>query len=175
MPPAVAQSGWTFNGVQFDARDGWCTRHTTQGGNAAMEVRPCGSDYPYMSLGFVAQRNGQVWDVAAIVDSAVTALEGPEGPSLFAEAARAAYGECTKSSMRIERDAVPQVPGYSVIARFVCTKDGASSERDFKNFSGYALAPNGDLWIVAFDYPDGDITSGDAAMIQAAVDRITKR
>ena len=172
--PAVAQTGWTFNGVQFTPREGWCTKHTTQGGTPAMEARRCGDEHPYMSIAAIPG-NGKVWNVPAIADSSATALEGPEGASLFAEAARSAYGECTKSSMRVERNPVPQVVGYSVIATFVCTKDGASSEIDFKNFSGYVLGPNGDLWVVAFDYPKGQITADDAAMIKGAADRISGR
>jgi len=172
--PASAQNGWTFSGVAFTPREGWCPEATQQGGSPTLEVRPCGEAYPYMSIavGIPPDGKGTTWDLAKLAQNFVETMEGAKGPAIFAEAVAPTYGTCVKQSLVVERNAVPQVYGSSVVAKFSCTKDGKTESIDFSNYTVYSQTRAGAVWVVTFDYPQGPMTPGDHAMIKAAVDRI---
>lgn len=169
--PAQAQD-WSFGGITFTPRAGWCPSHTTQGGAQTLETRPCGQDYPYMSIAIGAPADGSSWDIPGLAETFAQTMEGPKGASLFAEAVAPMYGSCVKQSLTVERNPVPQVKGASVVATFDCTKNGVTTSIDFRNFTGYVQTKAGALWVVTFDYPQGPMTSDDHAMIKAAIDKI---
>ena len=170
---ASGQAVWTFGGVNFPARDGWCSKFTDQGTPTApapaIELRQCGKDFPYlsMSIGQKSEGRGAV-DVSGFADKGYDFAAGPEARKLVMGLATTQHGVCKELTYQPKRDPVPGVSGFAVEASFDCA-DHPGQSMWIRNFTAYASSKSGDPWIVSFDYPLAAITGGDVAMMQSAI------
>ena len=171
--PSQAQTAWPFKGVDFPKSDGWCVKRAQQGDNMAIELRHCGTDYPYLSATIVDPGQGEAdWDIAEMTVRFADLMEGPEGGPTFASAIAGVYGDCEKTSLTVDRNPVPGVPGATVTASMSCSKVGQTQSISFRNFTSYVQTRSGVLWCVTFDYPDTDLSDDDKAVIRSAADAI---
>src|SRR3954464_13580679 len=46
---AYAATDWTFGAIAFTPRESWCAAPAAEGGPPALEMRPCGEDFPSLS------------------------------------------------------------------------------------------------------------------------------
>ena len=75
---------------------------------------------------------------------------------------------CRKVSRTVARNPIEGINGFDLLAKYSCP--ALSSEPTImRNFTAYAQRKNGDVWVVAFDHPLGDITDADKTMIRAAI------
>lgn len=171
--PAFAQGNpLTYNGVTFDAREGWCPRQVVANGDMTLEFRVCANEFRYVSVLKMQAASDQTYDVTAMAKSAWEFLEGPQGKPLIEGAMSAGYGSCVAQDIVINRDAVPGLSGFEFNASGMCTKDGKTEQVDFANFSAYAVGKDGSLWSIAFDHPHAVITEDEAAFLKAIARRI---
>lgn len=171
--PALAQGNpLAYDGVTFDARDGWCPRQVMANGALTLEFRLCDNQDRYVSVLKMQPASGQSYDVAAMARIAWEYLEGPEGKPLIEGAMNSGYGSCAAQDIVIGRNPVSGLSGFAFTASGMCAKDGKTEQIDFANFSAYAVGKDGSLWSVAFDHPHAAITGEEAAFLKAIVNRI---
>jgi hypothetical protein len=177
VSPAFAQGNpLTYNGVTFDAHDGWCPRQVMANGAMTLEIKYCANPDRYVSVLLMRPpAAGQTYDVANMAKVAVEFLEGPQGKGVIEDSMNAGYGNCTASDLAVERNAVPGLPGFRFSAVGTCTKDGATDRIDFANFSAYVVGKDGALWSIAFDHAQQAITADEATILKAIANRIAGR
>ncbi len=176
--PALAQnvqsapSAWTFEGVTFAPREGWCSKVAMQpvpGGDPvqALEVRPCGADFPYLSVGIGKRQAGDL-NVVDLLNRAAQSMEGATGKNNILTTFQNSYGTCTLATYDVNRKPLPGLGAVTVTSSANCSKD-TSGPIWYRNLATFVMRPNGDLWAVAFDYPSAPMTDGDILMIRSAV------
>lgn len=172
--PATAQQTWPFGGLNFPARDGWCPTFLGD----SMEVRRCGTDFPYLSVTIAAPAPpaGQVYNVEEIASGGAAQMEAPGGPALFADIMQNAYGKCSGDELEVLRNPVPGVSGFTIVGALSCAKgDAAPQLIDFRNFSGFVKDPSGGVWVVSYDYPQTELGEEDIALIQSIAATIARK
>jgi hypothetical protein len=170
--PAMAQTSWSFDGVSIPPRAGWCPTTTAQyvpgGGSVqALEVRPCGSDFPYLSVG-VAARGMPAADVAALTNQAAVGMEGDLGRKNMLEIFQRKSASCTIATYNVDRAPLPGLTAVALTSSANCPALGTGPVW-FRNFATFVKRKNGDLWAVAFDYPLAPMTEADKQMIRGAI------
>lgn len=169
---AFAQSDWTLGGITFDNRDGWCSKHAVQGGVQALEIRPCTSEFPYLSAGVAIPANeAKDMNLANVLASAKQNSAGDDNRARVLKLVTDKYGACTTLSFSVEDQPIPGIAGFSTIGSYQCAA-APGGRVDYRNFATLIRRPNGDIWAVAFDYPTGPLTAADSAMITSAIGRI---
>lgn len=169
---ASAQTMWSFKGFQFPARDGWCSKETNQGTPSepapTLEARPCGADFPYVSIGLgrAGDGSGPV-DTSPLASNGVDYSNGPDGHKLVLGMINAKHTACVETKYTVTRDAIPLITGFLLDAEYKCTD--TTEAVTFRNWTSFASTRKGDLWIVAFDYPQTAVTGGDIAMLQSVI------
>jgi hypothetical protein len=173
--PALAQAPqkpWTFDGIAFVPRDGWCSKVTSQivSGDTtveAMEMRPCDSDFPYLSVG-VGRRQSDKIDIVALMTRVGQAMEGEAGRNNVLETFKRVHASCTIATYEVDRAPLQGVNAVEVRSSASCP--GLSDPTVwYRNFSAFVQRGNGDLWAVAFDSPLTARSEADEQMIRAAV------
>ena len=171
--PAQAQTGWTQSGVAFDQRSGWCATHTLQEGLPAMEARPCGSEFPYMSVAVAAPaEKAPNLNLAAALAAAANQAEEPADRANVLKLATDKYGACTTVSYSVDRAPISGVVGFAVLAQFTCPAAPGDPRVNYRNFTSLVRQPNGAIWALAFDYPTDPLSAQDIAMLRAAIGHI---
>lgn len=170
----AAAQDWSHEGIAIPQRAGWCAKTAEQddgsGGKiSALEVRPCGQDMPYVSLG-VAVRGVDLLDMDAIIADAAQAAATDVGKVAVDNIVAKREANCTRDSYTVTLGLVENVSGYDVLATYTCPTLGVTTLR---TFNAYAQRQNGDVWVVAFDHPLTDIAGEDQTMIRAAIAAIT--
>jgi hypothetical protein len=178
MAGEASAQGWSHEGVSFPGRDNWCAKTTQQDdgqGNVtpALELRPCGLEFPFLSVG-VAARGMEPLDLAVLTAQAADVTLGPDGEATTTAIFRKQDAGCTKISRTISRDPIAGVSSFDLFAQYACPALSAEPTV-MRNFTSYAQRGNGDVWVVAFDHPDGDITDADKTMIRSAIAAIQSR
>ncbi len=171
--PACAQSDWTIGGITFDKRDGWCSKPAVQDGIHVLEIRPCGADFPYLSVGIIAPpEQGKGLDVASLLAGGMKNASSDENRASILKLATDKYGACTTTSFLVDEHPIPGIAGYATLASYNCPKAPDNPKVDYRNFGTLIRQPNGAVWGVAFDYPVEPLTPQDSAMISSAIGRI---
>lgn len=175
---AFAQQTWTHGGIAFPPREGWCTTIADQddgsGGKLpALEARPCGAEFPILSTALV-RRGLAMLDLPTATGRAATESGGETGKKVVNGIFQKKDPACTQLTFELDRAPIPGITGFAVIASYNCPALG-SLPSWFRNFTAYAQQQNGDLWVVAFDYPLEPITEADKQMISGFVAAISAR
>src|SRR5262245_49673649 len=169
---AFAQSNWMLEGITFDQRAGWCSKNAVQDGIAVLEIRPCASDFPYMSVGkVVSPEQAKDLNVADLLSNAAKEASTDENRASILKLATDKYGACTTQSFSVDQHPIPGISGFAKLANYNCP--AASNGRvDYRNFTTLVRRPDGAIWAVAFDYPIAPMSADDTAMITSAIGRI---
>ncbi len=176
--PAFAQQTWSHGGIPFTPREGWCTVVSEQddglGGKLpALEGRPCGEDFPIISAALV-RRGFDKLDLATVTAMAANEAGADKGKQVVAAIFHEQDPSCTPLTFEVDRNPVPGLTAFAILASYDCPILG-DEPAWFRNFTSYAQQQNGDLWVVAFDYPLAPITEADKEMISGFVTAITSR
>lgn len=168
---ASAQT-WSFDGVTFAKRDGWCAKTAEQndgrgGKTAAYELRPCGKDFPFMSLA-VAVRGAAPANMDQAIPQIAAQTASEDGKTRTDTVFKRRDPNCTRVSHKVVTNPFAGIAGFDLTASYACPALGPDPSV-MRNFTAYAQRKNGDVWVVAFDHPDTDISESDQAMIRSAV------
>jgi hypothetical protein len=170
---AFAQSNWTIDGITFDQRAGWCVKNAVQDGIPVLEIRPCGSDFPYVSVGKIATpEQGKNLDLPGLLATAMQNAATDENRASTLKLATDKYGSCTMLSYSVDQKPIPGITGYAVLASFNCPAAPNNPRVEYRNFNTAVRRPDGAVWAVAFDYPTAPMSAEDTAMITSAIGRI---
>jgi hypothetical protein len=144
-----------------------------------MEIRRCGTDFPYLAVSTAAPppaANEAPYDITAISDGGAATMESADGPQIFADLMEPVYGKCSGDKLGVLRNPVPGVAGFTITGTFDCAKAGDTPEPiDFRNFSGFVKDPAGGVWVVSYDYPLAELNAEDIALIQSIVGTVEGR
>jgi hypothetical protein len=167
--PAWAGTAWTFEKISFPPRAGWCPTLAAQ----ALEVRPCGEDFPALSIA-VAQRNGGRQDLTKLAAAGADQAATPEAKKAVLDIAQTGRENCEENSYAVQRAPMPGVASFAVVASYVCNGD-EEAPVPYTRLTAYAQAGDGSVWTVGFDHPAGPISDADRAMIKSALAKISGR
>lgn len=169
---AFAQTNWTLEGITFDQRAGWCSKNAVQDGVPVLEIRPCGSDFPYMSVGkIVPPEQAKNLNVADLLADAAKDASTDESRASILKLASDKYGACTTQSFSVDQHPIPGISGFAKLGSYNCPA-ASNGKVDYRNFTTLVRRPDGAIWAVAFDYPTSPMSADDTAMITSAIGRI---
>jgi hypothetical protein len=166
-----AATDWTFEKISLTPRPGWCP--SVNEAAPALEVRPCGEDYPVLSLA-IRQKGAARQDLARLAATDAGKAGDLDGKKLVLDAVQTGREDCEENSFAVERAPMRGVPSFSVVATYVCAGN-QDAPIPFTRFTAYAQGRDGSLWVVGFDHPAGPISDNDRAMIKSAIAKISGR
>jgi hypothetical protein len=167
---ASAATGWSFEKIAFPPRQGWCPAPAAQDNPPALEVRPCGEDFPALSLA-IEQRSAARQDLARLAAAGADKAESADGKKLVLDTVQTGREDCEENSFAVQRSPMPGVPSFAVVASYICSGNQDAPVL-FNRFTAYAQGRDGAVWVIGFDHPAGPIFDGDRAMIKAVIAKI---